>query len=202
MGALAGTLADQQALVARFPGGGRFGWSSDPDSLPHDRWSACLVDTIDANAPRIRDAGLGEIEAMLAVRRRTERAAAALDAIAATPFLPDPATATVVVTDAGLLSGFVDINGLCWGDPRFAVAATYVALLNGGQASDFAEAWLALSGQPRDPLFWLYAAIAMIQVMGEYGRIDLGTAIGFTASDKRRLKRVAAGLVTELDRLS
>lgn len=201
-GALAGTLADQQTRVARYPGGGRFGWSSDPDSLPHASWSACLTEVVATNAPWIRDAGLGDVAAMIDIRRRFEQAASALDAVIAMPFLPDPATASAVVRDDGQLSGFVDIDELCWGDPRFAIAATYVALVNGGQAGDFAEAWLALSGQARDRLFWFYAAIAAIRVMGEYGRIDLGTAIGFTANDKRRLKRVVAGLVAELERFS
>ncbi len=201
-GNLAGTLADLQVLVARYPGGGRFGWSSDPESLPHAGWRDSLVDVLDTNAPRIHDAGLGDMSALIDAPRWIERAAVALDAVAATPFVPDPATATVVVTDGGHLSGLVDINGLCWGDPRFAIAATYVALLNGRQPGDFAEAWLALSGQPRDQLFWLYVAVALVQFMGEYGRTDLGTATGLTVSDKRRLKRIIPGIVTELERFS
>ena len=201
-GSLAGTLADLQALVARYPGGGRFGWSSDPDSLPHGSWRACLVDVLEANARRIHDAGLGDIAAMIDAGHWLERGSAALDAVGATPFLPDAATATVVVTDSGHLSGLVDINGLCWGDPRFAIAATYVALLNSRQSADFAEAWLALSGQPRDQLFWLYGVVALVQLMGEYGRTDLGTVTGLTISDKRRLKRIGAGVVAELERVS
>ena len=91
---------------------------------------------------------------------------------------------------------------MCWGDPRFAIAATYVALLNSRQSADFAEAWLALSGQPRDQLFWLYGVVALVQLMGEYGRTDLGTVTGLTISDKRRLKRIGAGVVAELERVS
>lgn len=201
-GLLAGMLADQQALVARLPGGGRFGWSGDPEQLPHGDWKSCLVEIITTNAPRIRDAGLIDLDAVVEIRRQTELATEALAAVTAIPFLPEPATATVVVGDDGRLSGLVDVNGLCWGDPRYAVAATYVALRNGDQPTDFAEAWAALAGQPRDRLFWLYAATAAIQLMGEYGRTDLGTAIGFTANNKRRLQRLVTELLGELARYS
>lgn len=201
-GALAGSLADQQSLVARLPSGGRFGWSSDPETLPHARWSDCLADVLDTSIPRIRDAGLVDIAAMTEIRRCLDTVGNELDAVAAAPFLPEPATAAVVVTDNGQLSGFVDVNGLCWGDPRFAVAATYVALLNAGQATDFADAWLALGRQERDGLFWLYGAIAAVQLICEYGRTDLGTAIGLTANDKRRLSRIVTALVAEFKRSS
>jgi hypothetical protein len=192
VGMLAGTMADQQNLVARLPSSGRFGWSGDPDAVPHESWAAAMTEAVETGTARIRAAGLVDPGFANALRRHVDRATPSLDGVLAIPFIADPATAIVVVTDGGQMSGLVDVNGLCWGDPRFAPAATLVSLLNAGLPAGFAEAWLALGGHAPDRLFWLYAGIALVQAMAEYGRTDLGTASGFTASDRRRLKMLAA----------
>ena len=52
-----------------------------------------------------------QMEAMLAVMRDR------VDAVAATPFLHDTTTKSVIVTPEGTLSGILDVDDLCFGDP-------------------------------------------------------------------------------------
>lgn len=200
IGTLAGTMADQQSLVARLPSSGRFGWASDPEAAPYDSWAEALDAILTTNTAGIRDQALLDPAGADQIRLRFERAASRLDGMLALPFIPDAATATVVVRDSGQLSGLVDINGLCWGDPRMAPASTLMALLNGGLSTAYAEAWLALSGHARDGIFWLYVGIACVQVMGEYGRTDLGTATGSTVADRHRLGKTLSYLIDLIDR--
>jgi len=200
VGALAGTMADHQSVVARLPSDGKFGWSSDPEAVPHDSWAAALDETLRLNTARIIDAELLDPAGAYEIQRRFDRAISRLGAFSALPFIAEPATATVVVNDSGQLSGLVDINGLCWGDPRMAPAVTLMALLNAGLSTAYAESWLALSGQNRDGLFWLYVGVACVQVMGECGRTDQGTATGATVANRRRLGKIIAYLIDLIDR--
>ena len=64
-----------------------------------------------------------------AVAAIMSKAQVELDALPPTPFLHDTTTKNVIVTPAGSFSGIVDVDDLCFGDPRYAVALTSAALL-------------------------------------------------------------------------
>ena len=48
-----------------------------------------------------------------------------IDSIPPTPFLHDATTKNVLVTAKGAFSGIVDVDDLCFGDPRYPAALTW-----------------------------------------------------------------------------
>jgi len=64
----------------------------------------------------------------------------ALRAIRARPFLWDASERNVLVYK-GRISGIVDVDDICFGDPLFVLALTYVALENEGHDILYADYW-------------------------------------------------------------
>ena len=122
--AVAGKIAAAQAIVAVTPSAGRYGYAVTPETAPRERWSAVLDDSIARSRSRIVAVGLldpsvAEAAQGLLAARRDEA-----DAQPAVPFLHDATVKNVIVTEAGGFSGIVDVDDLCFGDPRWVVALT------------------------------------------------------------------------------
>ena len=199
-GHIAGTVAAVQALVGRVPGEGRFGFALEAGLAPYIRWSDVLAQSLAQSRTAIRRAGLMEENAADEVEKRFARLAKRLDDVPSIAFLPDTTVRNVVVSEAGLFAGIVDVDRLCWGDPRYAPARTSMQLLNMGLPTGYAEAWLALSGGKADAGFWLYVAICCVAFMADYGRPDSGNALAFTPADRDRLDVILARLLSRIDR--
>ena len=56
--------------------------------------------------------------------------------------MDDTTTKNVIVTAEGQFSGIVDVDVLCFGDPRFVVALTAVALLVQSMPLDYPATWV------------------------------------------------------------
>ena len=102
--------------------------------------------------------------ALVAARRET------LDALPATAFLHDTATRNVIVTPAGSLSGIVDVDDLCFGDPRYTPALTMAVLLAHNGLVAYVEHWMRVAGQRDNGLFRLYVALFLVDLMSEQGQ--------------------------------
>ena len=63
-----------------------------------------------------------------------------LRAIHARPFLWDASERNVII-DNNKIAGIVDVDDLCFGDPLFVLALTYVALENEGHDTLYADYW-------------------------------------------------------------
>jgi aminoglycoside phosphotransferase len=200
LGHLAGTIAAVQALAGRLPSEGRFGFAAEPSRAPYIRWSDVLAQSLAQSRSAIRAAGLMEEAAADEVEKRFARFAKKLDDVPSEPFLPDATVRNVVVTESGRFSGLVDVDRLCWGDPRYAPARAAMQLLNMGLPTGYAEAWLALAGGKADAGFWLYVAICCVAFMADYGQADSGNALAFTIADRDRLEVILARLLARIDR--
>ena len=100
-----------------------------------------------------------------------------LAAIEPVPFLHDTTTKNVIVAPDGTLSGIVDVDDLCYGDPRYPAALTAAAMLAWDGPQDYVSAWLARLGQPRDALFDFYVATFLLDFMSEQGMTFNGNEI-------------------------
>jgi hypothetical protein len=49
------------------------------------------------------------------------------------------------VTPEGTFSGIVDLDDLCFGDPRYVVALTLASLLAAGGPPDYVDAWMKIA---------------------------------------------------------
>jgi aminoglycoside phosphotransferase (APT) family kinase protein len=199
-GHIAGTVAAVQALVGRLPSEGRFGFAMDAGLAPYIRWSDVLAQSLAQSRTAIRRAGLMEENAADEVEKRFAKLAKRLDDVPSVPFLPDTTVRNVVVSEAGLFAGIVDVDRLCWGDPRYAPARTAMQLLNMGLPTGYAEAWLALAGGKADAGFWLYVAICCVAFMADYGQPNSGNALAFTPADRDRLDVILVRLLSRIDR--
>ncbi len=87
------------------------------------------------------------------------------------PFLDDTTTKNVLVHE-GHLSGIVDVDEVCFGDPIFTIALTQMALLSSKHDVDYIDMWcdlVELSAEQRRVLN-LYTAIFCVDFMGEIGQ--------------------------------
>jgi aminoglycoside phosphotransferase (APT) family kinase protein len=200
LGHIAGTVATVQALVGRMPSEGRYGFAMEAALAPYVRWSDVLAQSLAQSRSAIRRAGLMEEAAADEVERRFARLAKRLDEVPSTPFLPDTTVRNVIVSEGGLFAGIVDVDRLCWGDPRYAPARTAMAMLNMGLPTGYAEAWLALAGGKADASFWLYVAVCCVAFMADYGQPNSGNALAFTVADRDRLEVILGRLLTRIDR--
>ena len=200
LGHIAGTIATVQALVGRLPSEGRFGFAMEAGLAPYIRWSDVLAQSLAQSRSAIRRVGLMEETAADEVERRFAKLAKQLDDVPSTPFLPDTTVRNVIVSEGGLFSGIVDVDRLCWGDPRYAPARSAMQLLNMGLPTGYAEAWLALAGGKADASFWLYVAICCVAFMADFGQANSGNALAFTLADRDRLDVILARLLTRIDR--
>jgi len=185
--AVAEGVAEAQARAARVGSAGRYGYAAASEAAPHLRWSGVLEANLARSRARIHAAGLFgpqpvEASAELIERRREE-----LDAVPATAFLHDTTTRNVIVAPSGTLSGVVDVDDLCWGDPRYPPALTLAVLLARDGPLDYVEHWMRAAGHHDDALFRLYVALFLVDLMGEHGQRFNGNEARSTPEARGRL---------------
>jgi hypothetical protein len=142
---------------------------------------------------RIMSAGLfdighaGRMEAALAAMRNQ------LDTVAPTPFLHDTTTKNVIVTPEGVLAGIVDVDDLCFGDPRYPAALTLAALIAVGGSAGYVSAWMRHAGHADDHVFRLYVGLFLLDLMSEHGQSFNGNVRPSTPDGRAALNRAFAG---------
>jgi aminoglycoside phosphotransferase (APT) family kinase protein len=190
--AIAGRMVAAQAIVAAQPTAGRYGYAAEPRAAPFATWSAVLEADLGADIDRIAAAGLFDPDLAVQVRAGLGALRPELDAIPATPFLHDTTTKNVIVAEGGVLAGVVDVDSLCYGDPRLTPALTLASLTATGGPGGYVESWMAQAGQPMDRLFRFYVARCLVSFMAEHGRDLNGNQPADDAEARERLQRTFA----------
>lgn len=112
----------------------------------------------------------------------------------AVPFLDDLTTKNVLVAD-GRLSGVVDVDVVCFGDPLTTPALTKVSLVAAGQPTDYVEAWLEELA-PDAGAFDLYCAVSCLDLLSEVGVVfNRGAPTPGDEQREQRLVALASGLL-------
>lgn len=163
LAAIAEKVAAAQAVVAKTPTAGRYGFAASPEAAEHESWSAALNGFLDTLRWRMEQGGHYDPEVVdhldwVALAAREE-----LDAQPSTPFLAETTTQNVIVTLDGTFSGIVDVDELGFGDPRFVAARTEASILVGQKPNAYVDRWLAAAGQEPDRIFRLYIAIGLLE---------------------------------------
>lgn len=166
---IAAGVATAQAAAARTPSVGRYGYAARPEEAPHTHWSGVLEDSLARSHGWMVAAGLFDVTLVDTVRAAFDGLRDEIDRVPATPFLHDTTTKNVIVTNDGVLSGIVDVDDLCFGDPRYAPALTLAALMGYGGPVEYVTAWLHHAGARDDALFRLYVSMSLVGLMGEHG---------------------------------
>jgi aminoglycoside phosphotransferase (APT) family kinase protein len=185
--AIADRVAAAQAIAARTPSAGRYGFAPTPQSARFATWSDVIAADIERSRTRIAAAGLFNLAAAEGVERESLGLRDELDAVPATPFLHDTTTKNVIVTTGGEFSGIVDVDDLCFGDPRFVPALTEVALRAHDLPADYAGYLMDAAGWPDDRLYRLYVAVIFLGFMSEHGQRFNDNQPTSTAEDRSKL---------------
>ncbi len=170
--ALAAELHDIQNRVTALPEGAGFGYASSYEgAFPCQSWGEVVAGQLARSRRRIRAASIVDERLVDLVWNRVERLAGYLAAIRPVPFLHDITTKNVII-DRGRLSGIVDVDDLCFGDPLFLVGLIRVALIAHGRDPGYAQDWVDLlrpDSEQRAALD-LYTAIHCVGFMSELGQ--------------------------------
>jgi hypothetical protein len=186
-----------QRLVGALPHGTSYGFLRLPDERGHGSWSQVVEASLARSRRRIEAAGLlslAPVERVAAQAKRFERYFAG---VRATAFLDDVTTKNVLV-HAGKLSGIVDVDWLCFGDPLFTIGLTRTALLSMGADPDYTEHWcnvLELDAEQRRVVRF-YTALFCIDFMSEFGQ---RFSQGIVQHDAEQLARLESILEEHLD---
>jgi Ser/Thr protein kinase RdoA (MazF antagonist) len=138
-------LADQVATIHAktrlLPLGNMFGFARINEVPTYHTWSSffiarcnwCLGELLESGSlsKEILDASLSVIDDSLSVFNEIEPV----------PFIWDMAEKNVLVSD-GLLSGIVDVDNLCWGDPLYTVALAASACEKEEWDTIYTDRWL------------------------------------------------------------
>ena len=168
--AIARNVARAQAAAASTRTAGRYGFAGTPEGARYARWSEVVAADIGRSRDRIATAGLFDPAVADGVERVRATLADDLDAMPATPFLHDTTIKNVIVTPDGDFSGIVDVDDLCFGDPRFVAALTEVALRAHELPADYAKHLMDAAGWKADRLSRLYVAVIFLGFMSEHGQ--------------------------------
>jgi aminoglycoside phosphotransferase len=184
---VAARVARAQAIVATTPTAGRYGYAVEPSSAPFTTWSQTLDANLTRSRQRLAGTGLFGIENVEKVAELISHARDELDRFAATPFLHDTTTKNVIVTPDGSFSGIVDVDDLCFGDPRYVVALTEASLSAFGGSRRYTQHWLKIARFEDDRIFRLYVSLFLVDFMSEYGQVFNGNQKPLSLETHRHL---------------
>ena len=190
--AIANKVARAQRDTAKIASAGRYGYAVAPADAPRETWSQVLLDNLARSRKCILSAGLFDVSAVDAVETLVASARAELDAVPSIPFLHDTTTKNVIVTSGGAFSGIVDVDDLCFGDPRYVIALTLASLTAFGGPVGYADTWMKLADHSDDRLFRLYVVLFIVDFMSEHGQAFNDNPLPSSTSDRNRLLHVFA----------
>jgi aminoglycoside phosphotransferase len=190
--AIATKVAQAQNIASKTPSGARYGYAVEPAHAPRERWPQVLQDNLTRSRRRVAAAKLFDEDVVDAIANIVSAARVELDALPPVPFLHDTTTKNVIVTAAGSFSGIVDVDDLCFGDPRYVVALTLASLRAFGGPTHYVDAWMNAANYPKDRIFGLYVALFLVDFMSEHGQEFNGNVQPSSADCRKRLMAVFA----------
>ena len=186
---IAARVAQAQAIAAQTGTAGRYGYAVRPEQAPHSAWSHVIDAHLARSGRRIASARLFDAGLVDRVQHELTVARDSLDRVAPTPFLHDTTTRNVIVTPDGGFSGIVDVDDLCFGDPRYPAALTLAVLMAQDGPIGYVTAWLRHAGQTDDRVFRFYVSVFLLDLMSEHGQTFNGNEHPSTPAARRSLRR-------------
>jgi hypothetical protein len=125
----------------------------------------------------------------MAVSRNARRLDDYFSRVAPIPFLDDTTTKNVLVHD-GRLTGIVDVDWVCFGDPLLTVALTRASLLSSGRDLAYTDHWFELFEPSSDQRAALrfYTALFFLDFMSELGHRFNRDTPTITSNEVQRLE--------------
>ncbi len=169
---IARQIVEIQRRVAALPKGSGFGYAYSPvDPSLKPTWRDVLDASLERSRLWTRTAGVLGEESIDRVSRHLDRFDDYFSAVQPVCFLHDTTTKNVLI-DGETLSGIVDVDSVCYGDPLWVLSLTNMAIRSAKFDGDYVAAWsgaLSLNDERRLVLS-LYTAIHCVAFLGEIGQ--------------------------------
>jgi aminoglycoside phosphotransferase (APT) family kinase protein len=169
---IAWRIVEIQRRAASLPAGSGFGYAhSYDDPRLRQNWRDVLTASLERSRDWIHSAGVVTDEVVDRVAGHVDRFRDYIDQVEPVCFLHDTTTKNVIIGD-GRLSGIVDVDSVCFGDPLWVLALTNMAMLSSGYDREYVDAWasaLDLSDE-QERVLALYTAMHCVAFIGEIGQ--------------------------------
>jgi aminoglycoside phosphotransferase (APT) family kinase protein len=174
--ALAVRIAAIQRAVGALPMPRGFGFArsyEQANAAGKRSWAEVVAADITRSEERIRRIDRIEPRYVKRVRAVLTDDETYLQSVRPVPFLDDTTTKNVIVNQ-GTLSGIVDTDEVCFGDPLFTLGLTNVALRSLGVDTDYVGYWLDAIGASRQQraIVALYSLVFCLGFMSELGQVS------------------------------
>jgi hypothetical protein len=138
---LANEMVKIQAATNELPDGLSFGITDSYETLIDDKsWYCFLLNRLKLFRGIIKENGIFDENGVTKVILITKDMEENFRKIRARPFLWD-ATERNVIVHKGKISGIVDVDDICFGDPLLVLGLTYAALENEGHDTLYTDYW-------------------------------------------------------------
>lgn len=168
---LAIRLTDLQNRVTALPAGQGYGFVANlEDPFPHTSWRGVVNAEIERSRHRIEQAGYIDPSFADCALEACDKFDGYLSSVPPTPFLHDITTKNVIIHN-NALSGIVDVDELCFGDPMYLPALINVALCAHMKDMSYVEGILDASGASAEDraAVRLYSVVHCLGFLGELG---------------------------------
>lgn len=195
---IAENVAGMQQKVGRLPRARGYGFAvshEQANTEGQNSWADVVEAEVARSEERINRVGLINGRYVERVRCYLAKFEATLHAVPPTPFLDDTTTKNVIISD-GALSGIVDTDQVCFGDPLFTVGLTHMALLSLGTDTDYIDYWLEAieATTEQRAIMHAYTLVFCLGFMSELGQV-FNKQVAFSEERAARLATIFESLV-------
>ena len=169
--AVAAEVRRVQGLVGRLPEAPGYGYARLPEGPYLPCWADVVDQSIARSRARIEAAGLVDPRNVQVVEQHALRLASYFSTVRPVPFLDDTTTKNVLVK-AGVFTGIVDVDWVCFGDPLLTIALTRTGLLSLGFDLIYTDHWCELLEPTAEQraVVHFYTALFCLDFLSELGQ--------------------------------
>lgn len=157
----------------------RFGYSVEPENAPFTSWSQVVESSISRSRKRILSTNVVDIKSCNLVEKLFNDHKSLMDK-KSTPFLHDLTSKNVIISNSHTLSGVIDIDNLCFGDPTYHLALTKVALSERKNCDVYIKYLLEAFDGYDENLLKVYLAVFYLDFLAEIGQDFNGNIVKAT----------------------
>jgi len=144
--AVAAGIVDAQIRTSRLPEATGFGHAfsyEDPALSRCQSWLQVITASLERSRRHLKSGGVVDAALVDRISPWLRKFKAHFTRVRPTPFLADTTTKNVIVHH-GRLTGIVDVDEVCFGDPLLTAGLTQMSLLALGADTDYVSYWLEL----------------------------------------------------------
>ncbi len=172
-------LSAIQRKVSALPVARLYGYPHSGRNESFTAWTGYVESILERARERIKQNGIFSADVCETVKESMRSLDGYFSSVKPTPFLDDITTKNVLIHD-GKLSGIVDVDEMCFGDPLLVIGLTHAALLLMEADTKYTEYWLDETGADaiQRKAVTCYTLLFCTDFMGEQGtRFDNGTIV-------------------------